>query len=453
MAEPPGSRVVVLCLDTLGDLTLRQPLFRALLDSGRRVTVVARPEFVPFVPFLDPRLETLTVDIDPYRQPDERSRDLLRDARDRISALSPADLVSAPWDRTFVDEWLLGQLPRPARTGFARAARPRFVTKALEALDPPLTTEPLASPVACPEDVHEVDRNRALAESVCGRAVEVLEPELTLPEDLLREAVEPLQRMGLRPGTYAIGCLGGRTSLKAWPVDSYVGLLARLALRHGLEALVVGVEREAGLLRSVEEAASAAGIRVRTWIGAPAEMGVLLGLVRNSRLYVGGDTGPMHLAGALGVPVLARFGGGHWPRFLPRARRSFVATQDLPCFGCEWRCRIGHPACVTAVSDEILEAGLDWILGGDPDERRIDTGRALDPLALELFEGLLSTARAERVELEDVVFRLAAECRHVEELLQSTVPRSGLSYASPLRLVRMQRAVNRSLARLRGTRG
>ena len=60
------AKTAVLCLDTLGDLTLRQPLFSGLLDSGFEVTVVARRGYETLVPFLDRRLQALATDVDPF---------------------------------------------------------------------------------------------------------------------------------------------------------------------------------------------------------------------------------------------------------------------------------------------------------------------------------------------------------------------------------------------------
>ena len=131
---------------------------------------------------------------------------------------------------------------------------------------------------------------------------------------------------------------------------------------------------------------------VQTWVGDSTQLGLLLGLIRNSRLYLGADTGPMHFAGALGVPVVACFGGGHWPRFLPLAQRSFVATQKLPCFGCGWLCWLDEPMCISRVSVQPFKDALDWILSGSPDERRVDTGEALGATA----EAVLERARVSK---------------------------------------------------------
>ena len=82
-------------------------------------------------------------------------------------------------------------------------------------------------------------------------------------------------------------------------------------------------------------------------------------LLKESRLYVGHDTGAMHIAGAVGRPVVGIFGGGHWPRFRPSARQAVSVVQPLPCFGCNWDCHFGDGPCVKTIpaSDVILAPG------------------------------------------------------------------------------------------------
>jgi hypothetical protein len=75
----------------------------------------------------------------------------------------------------------------------------------------------------------------------------------------------------------------------------------------------------------------------------------LLALLAESQGYVGKDSGTLHLAASLQLPVLAVFGGGHWARFLPVGTRACVLTVKVPCRGCDWRCHHNEPYCVTAL--------------------------------------------------------------------------------------------------------
>ncbi|MEY2880364.1 MAG: hypothetical protein RLZZ15_2744, partial [Verrucomicrobiota bacterium] len=82
----------------------------------------------------------------------------------------------------------------------------------------------------------------------------------------------------------------------------------------------------------------------------------------HAALFLGNDTGALHLAAALDVPVVAVFGGGTWPRFTPAARRGVALVQPLPCFGCGWDCAFGDAPCLGGITVADATAALDAAL-------------------------------------------------------------------------------------------
>ena len=77
----------------------------------------------------------------------------------------------------------------------------------------------------------------------------------------------------------------------------------------------------------------------------------LLALLSGGQGYVGKDSGTMHLAAALAKPVVAVFGGGHGKRFLPAGTKAIILTVAVGCRGCDWRCHLKDPVCVTDLGD------------------------------------------------------------------------------------------------------
>lgn len=374
---PPRS-VFVLSLDSYGDLTLRQPLFRALLDAGLRVGVAVRRPHDGLLPFLDRRLEALATDLNPYALPDGAFWGRAAELRARIAAWTPDLLVCGLYNRTFLDQWLLRRSEAPT-LGFANPALTdaeldAWIPETGRGLGPALGT---AVPVQA--DAHEVDRNRALLEAIGLATPDPFEPAIRLPEEGEARARRTLEGLELEAGSYAFAAPAGivNNPHKSWPPEAFLALAEHLERRHSLPLLLTGIALEAPLLEDLVRAGAERGLRLRQWLGGPEDLGELLGLIRLSRLYLGSDTGPMHFAAALDVPVLALFGGGHWPRFLPRARRSFVATRQLPCFGCGWDCWLPEAACVRSVEPRVLLDGLDWLLSGTEPERRTDLGTPL----------------------------------------------------------------------------
>jgi hypothetical protein len=154
-------------------------------------------------------------------------------------------------------------------------------------------------------------------------------------------------------------------TIKAWPAERYGRIAGWLACERGLPTLVMGHEPEAAVLDAVVAAAREVGAGVQVWCGGENDLETMIALLASAGLYVGNDTGAMHIAAAAGVPVVAVFGGGHWPRFLPVAHRGAVHTRRLPCFGCGWKeCFFGDGPCVGRVEEEAVRASVLKVLEG-----------------------------------------------------------------------------------------
>jgi ADP-heptose:LPS heptosyltransferase/GT2 family glycosyltransferase len=391
--------VAIVALDTLGDLVLRQPLFSELLDRGAAVSVVARAGYDEILPFLDRRLRVITVSLDPYRLPGAETRAELNRAAAALAAARPDVVVAAAHNRTWVEEWLLHQCPDADTVGFALPGAvlehvPADLRPGGTRRDPLLTR-----PVECVETAHEAEKHRAIFAAIAGAPMPDRLPAIALDDETRRAAADDVKTLGLEPGRYAFACPAGTMSvaLKAWPAAQFAEIASAVWTRHRLPMLLTGVESEAPLVDAIAAALESARVPFGRWIGGAGSLGRMLGLVANSRLYVGNDSGPMHCAGALGIPVLARFGGGHWPRFLPLAARAFTATQELPCFNCGWQCWLDTPSCMTAVPAATFVDGIDWLLSSAGPERRVDRGTAMEPAIRAAFTAAMeTTARLKR---------------------------------------------------------
>jgi heptosyltransferase I len=149
------------------------------------------------------------------------------------------------------------------------------------------------------DGTHVVEKNLALAEAVAGRPLPVLTP--TLPVDQSAEArIETwLARRGIRK--FVLLNPGAGWGAKQWPAERY-GELARNLADEGAKSLVNVGPGEQSRAQAVEEASGGAAE------SCPGTIGELIALTRRAQLFIGGDTGPMHLAAALEVPVVAIFG-------------------------------------------------------------------------------------------------------------------------------------------------
>lgn len=372
--SPPRTQpmhIGILCGDSLGDLVLRQPMCRALLDNGYRVTIAAKDDCIGLLPHMDSRLEHVAIDVDPYHMTDpiEYPHALLRFIK-RLDALD-IDVILCPlYNRTILDEAVLTCLPHLIRMGFVSGVRAVLPTEdVLRRLGWGMDHSNLFS-VAIPvaREWHETDKYAALLAQGFGIRSVLGAPVLIPTCKAGADAQQVLRQMGLIAGGFAVACPIGASNvaIKAVPDPITAAVAHYLSSEARLPLLLVGIDRERARLEQARQACNAAGADARVWIGTGAQLDCLLGLIACARLYFGSDSGPMHMAAALGVPVAAVFGGGTYPRFLPKAQWAYVAVNERDCFGCNWNCKYGRPLCIQSLqAEEVVEGVRRLVCGGD----------------------------------------------------------------------------------------
>lgn len=371
-------RICILNLDTFGDLVLREPLFRTLIDAGHEVAVVVRTRYAEIVPYINPRLMPISTSLEPYAAGINEA-DMavtLIDLVSRIRAWRPEVIVLPLYNRSGIDELVVSHFSDIARVGFTPGVNH---SRSLQAIEESLDWTRLSLAdglfsvgIAVDELSHEVEKYARLLDEWLGLKIDDKHPKLTLPD------AETIANHGqLAPKTYAVSSPAGTMNVpfKAMPHEIAVAIARRLFEKQGLITVFTGIELERDYLEKIAAELAEYGVPAQVWIGQQHQLQELLSLIANSQLYFGADTGPMHFAAALDIPVLAIFGGGHFARFYPLAKTGFIATQELGCFGCGWVCFRESAACIDFVRLPDVLAGLDRLLDGKIVGVEVHTGR------------------------------------------------------------------------------
>lgn len=166
---------------------------------------------------------------------------------------------------------------------------------------------------------HVVEQNLSLAEGVVCRPLEL--PKLQFPCD---QAIEDRyeERFGKSFGDFALLNPGAGWGAKRWPAERY-GHVAKMLAVEGVKSLINFGPGEEHLMHEVESASGGAAT------GIACSLTELIALTRRARFFIGGDTGPMHLAAALGIPVVAIFGPTNPARNGPFGTRSIVLRSPI----------------------------------------------------------------------------------------------------------------------------
>jgi ADP-heptose:LPS heptosyltransferase len=429
MASPPRSgRCLVLSLDGLGDMVLRQPLLRGLADAGYDVHVLVQEGYEPLLRFLDERMRGMPAPVSWTSPPTVAQAHALFE---RVRRLDPALVVSAQFNPAQYVDWFTRTLPDAFVAGFAGGATQEI--PGARPLEPQLglpEARPFDLVVACAEAAPETDKARALLAALTGRTPPSDPPRLTVGPSDRERAAAVLGSLGFTAGRFAVCYPAGtkNVTLKAWPAERYGRIAAWLVKEKKLPTLVMGHASEATIVDAVVAAARAAGGDVRAWSAGDGDLETMISVLASATLYFGNDTGAMHIAAAAGVPVVAVFGGGHWPRFLPVAQRGAVHTRMLPCFGCGWHdCFFVDGPCVHRVEEDAIRSSILRILEGanglEIHAEVLPLGEADWVRAVMAFRALVARAAS---------LREATPSRGVTELASRTAPPSSIEEHGPI---------------------
>ena len=185
-------------------------------------------------------------------------------------------------------------------------------------------------------DVHAVDRYLKMAEFAGCDTSHVAFP---FPAALRVASRIPLPASG----KYAVIVPGARWKTKRWPAEKF----GRLASLLALETVIVGSRADRDI---ADEVVSFSNGR-STSLAGKTNLMELTEVIRHAKFLVSNDSGPMHIAAALGIPVFAIFGPTDYRRTGPYGKGHTVIREDVSCAPC-FRKTCGDPKCVKDLPTE-----------------------------------------------------------------------------------------------------
>jgi lipopolysaccharide heptosyltransferase I len=234
----------------------------------------------------------------------------------------------------FRSGWLAQKTGAPTRVGFANA---RELAWAFYTHRVPIETM----------EQHAISRYLALAKFIGCEEGPVEFPFATTEAD--REYVRGLLRSDDRvaeasgsTARYAVLMPGTNWETKRWPVEKFAGLVKPLGERFGLVSVLAGGADAAAMAKDLPGAVDLAG---------KTSLKQLTALLEGAALVVANDSGPMHIASALGRPLVTPFGPTNPVRTGPFGRMESVIRLDIPCSPCYSR-TCSHRTCLNALGIE-----------------------------------------------------------------------------------------------------
>ncbi len=350
-------------LDSLGDVLMTTPALRALRESvpERRLTLLTSPAGALAGALVPEVAETLT-----YDAPWMKSAAGPGGSR---AEYEMADRLRARQFDGAVIFTVYSQSPLPAAFLCHLAGIPLRLAHCHE--NPyRLLTDWVRDPEPAALVRHEVQRQLDLVAAVAARTAD---PRLSLavPAAAFATVDRLLDELGLDRGRpWAVIHPGATAASRRYPPTSYAEVARRLGADAGWQLVFSGGPEEAGLVETIR---AAAGVPTHSLAGR-LDLGELAALLSRAPVLIANNSGPVHVAAAVGTPVVDLYALTN-PQHTPWAVPSRVLFHPVPCACCyRSSCPEGHHNCLRLVSpEEVVRAARELVeeaaAGGEPERQ------------------------------------------------------------------------------------
>lgn len=206
---------------------------------------------------------------------------------------------------------------------------------------------------------HETDLNLALL-STLDIDAPYTPPAVTVASGVTDNIRNLLQGSFPAQPPLAVLFSGGARPTRHWPVENYMALI-RYLRRQGMGVCIVGGRSE---MAEAEQMAS--GDPQVISLAGKLSLSELAALIGQAKIYIGNDSGPSHLAAAVGTPAVVLFGPGDAERYAPRGRSEVrIARFGVDCAPCYLQ-HCSHHTCMRSLTVDAVRAEVDAVLAGVP---------------------------------------------------------------------------------------
>jgi heptosyltransferase II len=272
-------------------------------------------------------------------------------ARDTVGELRARKFdVALLLQNAFEAAWIAWRAGIPERVGYARDGRGLLLTNAVSV--------PKPGEIPAHEQYYylELLRRAGWLETLPAESF----IKLNIPDENRERAEEFLLSAGVRRDSFriAIGAGASYGSAKCWPPDRFAELANRLQTRTQADVILFGTSGEAAVSSAIAAGMSHPPIDLT----GKTSINDLPALLSQCHLFIGNDSGAMHVAAAVGLPVVAVFGPTDPFGTAPVTLRCSIVQEKPYCSPCFLRrCPTDH-RCMTRITPEAVEAAArHWI--------------------------------------------------------------------------------------------
>lgn len=337
-------KILVRATNWIGDAIMSIPALRAIRQRWpeAELTILARPwvaELYHGQDFAD-RIITLTA----------RSGDAIAIERAAEGLRAEQFDCAVLLQNAFSAAWLVWRAKIPQRIGYSRNGRRILLTKAIAA--------PKSGEIAA----HEAYYYLALLQRAgwLGSIPKINQISLRVSAEASQSAEVRLQNAGLLAGKRRIAIAPGAAygSAKCWRAERFAAVADGLIDDFGVDVVLFGATSEIEVCRRITECMRHRAVS----LAGQTSTAELPAFFSRCQLFVGNDSGAMHVAAAVGVPVVAVFGSTDPEGTAPVTARRAIIQHKVACSPCFLReCPIDHRCMERVPVKEVRDAGAKWL--------------------------------------------------------------------------------------------
>ena len=339
-------KILIRATNWVGDAIMALPALRAVRERfpDAQIAVVARPYVADI--YRDQEICDQLIAYDPLGEHAGFS------GRERLASELRAQKfdIALLLQNAFDAAWLAWRAGIPQRIGYARDGRSTLLTKAV----------PVPKTGEIPEHEQfyylELLRRAGWVDSLSGEN----SISLKLSSQSKLRAGECLLAAGSRPKALrvAIGAGASYGSAKCWPPERFAAVADRLIDEFDADVMLFGTPAE----KAVSSAIAGAMKRLPIDLTGTTSIADLPALLSQCQLFLGNDSGAMHVAAAVGLPVVAIFGPTDPYGTAPVTPRCAIVQEKPYCSPCFLRrCPTDHRCMMKVTADAVEAAARSWL--------------------------------------------------------------------------------------------
>ena len=204
---------------------------------------------------------------------------------------------------------------------------------------------------------HESEANRQIIAPLLEENKPLPVPKIEIGDEDREAALDFLKDSGVH-GPFALFHTGARRVLKKWPLDRVAEIMRFVYERYGFACVLVGDKADAADALLLQKMTN-----VPVYVAA-GKLPLLpfAALCETASLYLGNDSGPLHIACAMGTPSIGLYGPGD-PIFHPRSANARYIHHILECNPCDQvHCKYPDNPCIQRISISEVQGVIDALM-------------------------------------------------------------------------------------------